>query len=198
MAVGTGNTVKGNWYNADGLPVQFPGHYADAGQRTNKPTAVQTLGVYKELVVPFDLTKLATGTTSYTTDLSNDGVTDGFTEHDVHLPADATPLSARMVFSETATGGTSLIVGSYKADGTIIDDDAFITATEGVLANMTKGKCIVGAGVACNASSGVFPVMSDFNVWPAIKVTGTFTAGKGFIVITYIDVAANPELYASN
>jgi hypothetical protein len=198
MAVGTGIVVSGNWYNSDGLPVLFPQHYTDPAQRTNKPTADVSFGVYREIVIPFDLTKIGNGLTGYPTDKDNDGTTDGFTEHDAHLPADSTPLSARMFFSETAAGGTSCILGSYKIDGTIIDDDAFITATEAVTANMTKGKCIVGAGVAAVAASNVYPVLSDFNVWPALKATGTFTAGKGFIVITYVDISANPELYASN
>jgi len=197
MAVGTGYAVKGQWTNADGLPVKFPPVYVEAKQRTNKPADVITDGVKRQLLIPFDLTLLATGITSYTTDRDNDGTTDGFSIHDPNIPADASVLSAHVVFSETAVGGTDFVVGTYREDGTIVDIDAFVTATENVTANMTKGKTVVGAGVACNASSGVIPVMSDYNVWPAIKVNGTYSAGKGFVVIEYIDVAANPELEAN-
>lgn len=198
MAFGTGNAVTGNWVNADGLPVYFPKHYADPAQRTNKPTVSQTLGVFKEIVIPFDLSKLAAATTSYTTDGNNDGVTDSFTEHDPHIPANSTVLSTRVFMTTTAVGGTSITVGAYKIDGTIVSANGFVTATEGVTANLVKGQGVVGAGTLCNAASGVIPTVAATNTFPAIVTAGTFTAGTGFIVISYVDAAANPELFANN
>lgn len=198
MSVGTGNAVKGNWKNADGLPVYFPQHYVDAAQRTNKPTGDKSFGVTRQIVIPFDLSKLAASTTSYTTDLDNDGTTDGFTEHDPHIPANSTVTKCVAYVTTTAVGGTSITVGAYKADGTIVSANGFLTATEGVTANLVKGQGIVGNGTLCNTSSQVIPVVAATNTWPAIVTAGTFTAGAGFIVLDYVDLAANPELSTNN
>lgn len=198
MAVGTGNSVKGNWFNADGLPVQFPQHYTDAAQRINKPTLVATYGAIKQIVIPYDLSKLANNTTAYTTDRTNGGVTTGFSEHDAHIPANAAVSSCKVYPTSDAATGTSIAVGTYQIDGTIVDIDAFVTTSEGAAANLTKGKTVVGAGVALTPSSGVVPAVSTFNVWPTLVVSGAFTAGTGFIVIEYVDIAANPELFSAN
>lgn len=198
MAKGTGNTVSGNWYNADGLPVYFPQHYADAGQRVNKPAQVTSYGVVRQIVVPFDLSKMAAATTSYTVDANNDGVLDQFSEHDPHIPANATVLSTRVFITTTATGGTSITVGAYKLDGTIVSANGFVTATEGAVANLVQGQGIVGAGTLCNASSAVIPTVAATNTFVGIVTAGTFTAGKGFVVVDYVDLAANPESASNN
>lgn len=194
-----GFTVKGQWQNADGLPVKFPQAYTDLAQRINKPVALAADQVaVREIVIPFDLSKLAATNTSYTTDLTNSGATTGFAEHDAHIPANSTVLSAEMYFTTAGAGGTSLTVGSYKVDGTAITANGFITATEAVVANMAKGNGIVGAGAHVTVTAGVRATIGNSNVWPAITVTGTFTAGAGYIVIRYVDLASNPELFSLN
>ena len=194
-----GNTVQGQWQNADGLPVKFPQVYASPAQRVNKPTQLAAdQSAVKELIIPYDLSKLTAATTSFTTDLTNGGVTTGFSEHDAHIPANSTILSVEMYATATAVGGTSITLGTYKIDGTTIGANNLITATEGVIANMTIGKGIVGQGTLAIAASNVRPTVGAFNSFPAITTVGTFTAGTGFILIRYVDIAANPELYAAN
>jgi hypothetical protein len=194
-----GNTVKGQWQNADGLPVKFPQVYADPAQRINKPVALASdQKAVQEILIPFDLSKLAAGTTSYTTDLTNSGTTTGFAEHDAHIPANSTVLSTDVVFGVTGAGGTSITVGLYKADGTAISANGLVTATEGVTANMTVGKTIVGAGTLAVAASNVRTGIGASNAWPAITTAGTFTAGSGYVLIRYVDLASNPELYSAN
>ena len=195
MSVGTGNTVSGNWYNKDGLPVYFPGHYADAAQRTNKPTAVTTYGVTRQIVMPFDLSKMAATTTSYTTDLANGGVTTGFTEHDPHMPAGSVVTAVRVVVTTAAAGGTSITIGGYEQNGTILSANAYMTTSVGTTANLAVGNLLTGDGTYNTVSSNVVQTLSTtHNIWPAIVTAGTFTAGAGFIIIDYVDIASNPEL----
>jgi len=173
--------------NADGLQVKFGSYWTDPKNFKNRPRSVNTLGAEKELVVDFDLTKIPAGTTSYTADLNNDGTRDGFTSGDVHLPAYASVKQAYLVMTEAAAGGTSITVGTYLKAGSAISATSLVTATEGVLANLdTKGARVYGAGAlvattAETASVGANPA------FVGITTAGTFTAGKGRLVIIYTD-----------
>lgn len=180
-----GNTVKGQWTNADGLVVKFPQVFADPAQRTNKATGTEEiLGAVSQIIIPYDLTKLAAGTTSYTQDLDNDGVTDGFSEHDVHVPALTTIRSATVLPTITAAGGTSITVGTYRRVGTAISANSLVTATEGVTANLVAGNKVTGNGALCAAGLGVATAgVGANNAWLGITVAGTFTAGAGFIIV---------------
>lgn len=180
-----GNTVKGQWTNADGLPVKFPQVYADPGQRTNKATGTEeVLGAVSQIIYPYDLTKLAAGTTSYTQDLDNDGVTDGFSEHDIHVPALTTVRSCTVLPTVTAVGGTSIAFGTYRKVGTVISANSLVTATEGVTANLVAGNKVTGNGALCAAGLGVSTAgVGANNAWLALLTVGTFTAGAGFIVL---------------
>lgn len=191
-----GNAVKGQWMNADGLPVKFPQVFADPAQRTNKGVvAEETLGTISQLIIPYDLSKLAAGTISYTTDLDNDGVTDGFAEHDAHIPAYATIVSAKVIPTVTAVGGTSIVVGTFKRIGTTISANSIVTATEGVTANLVLGNKVIGAG-ALTTNSGAVAGVGASNAWVAITTVGTFTAGAGFIVLDVMTLI--PELSAND
>lgn len=194
-----GNTTVGQWTNSDGLRVKFPQYFSTPSTRTNKPTAeMEILGPIHTLVVPFDLTQLAAGNTSYTADLTNAGTLNGFSEGDPHLPANSTILDTWVFTTTAATGGTSITVGTYQLNGTAISATSLVTATEGVIANMTPaGKRINGNGALLNHTQGNAVVgVGVNNAFPAITTAGTFTAGAGFVVITYIE--ANPELFANN
>lgn len=185
MAVGTGYTITNQWTNADGLTVA----YSSQGWPTNivRPTPEEAT---KFAVLDVDLTKLATGQTSYPRDLSGDQVTDGFSEEDFYFPVGSSVLRVIAVATTAAAGGTSITLGTYQKDGTIVSATSLITATEGVLANMsTKGARIYGAGAYLTTTAGtVGPGSSSgVNEYVALTATGTFTAGKLRIFIEYLD-----------
>jgi hypothetical protein len=177
------------WTNADGLQVEFGNFWSDPKNFVNRARSVSKLGFVKELVVDVDLKRIASGTVSYTADLNNDGTADGFSDHDAAIPANASVLDTIFVSTETAAGGTSLKVGIFKKDGTAVDDDFMVTATEGVTANFTLGKRVYGAGAGVATTAGTAGVGAN-NVYVGLTATGTFTAGKGFLVIRYIEGAA--------
>lgn len=163
------------WFNADGLNVTGG---RDTGIDKNAPVVVNSYGRTREVVVPFDLALLTAAETYFTTDRDNDGVTDGFNLGDTVIPSGAHVESADMYFTEAAVGGTSLRFGTFELDGTVVDDDGFITNTEAVTASMTVGAKITGAGVRIGTG-----MPSD--VYMGLRPVGTYTAGKGTIVIKY-------------
>lgn len=70
------------------------------------------------------------------------------------LPAGAVVKSAYFIVTTAFAGGTSLAVQSAKAsDGTALLANAFVTATQGALANIdADGDVLVGTGAGINAS----------------------------------------------
>jgi hypothetical protein len=177
----------GTWVNADGLVVKFADYHKNSENFINIPRGVRTSGAIKEVWLDYDLSKLASGDVSYTTDLTNNGVKDGFNTGDCYLPANASVLRATLIVTEAAAGGTSIKLGTFGLTGSAIDDDFIITATEGVKANIdTVGARVYGngAGVATTAeTAGV----GTADAYLAMTIAGTFTAGKGRIVIEYMD-----------
>ncbi len=105
------------------------------------------------------------------------------------ISKDATILSARLVVREAFAGGTSYQVGVYKlSDGTAIDADGLITATEAAIANLgTVGAAVIGKGalIGTKGPSEAFVV--------GVTGTGTFTAGDAEIVIEYADAPPAPQ-----
>jgi hypothetical protein len=178
------------WTNADGLQVKFANYWPDKTNFANKAWAINDLGAIKQIQVDFDLSLIPTGTVSYSADLNNDGTADGFHDGDCRLPANASVLRATLVMSEAAAGGTSFTVGTYKKDGTAVAATGLVTATEGVLANVNAiGKRVFGAGSLVASAAGTAGV-GTANAYVGISTTGTFTAGKGKLIIEYIDVGA--------
>jgi hypothetical protein len=164
------------WFNADGLRIK----HGRENKRENSfvVKSVKTFGTETELVIDFDLASAPAGT-QFTTDRNNDGTKDGFFLGDVHLPNGALPTSAVLIMTdEAAAGGTSLTLGAYQLDGTVIDADGFITAANASTANMSANADVTGTG----ADLGV-AVTQD--TYLGITTAGTFTAGKGSIVVKY-------------
>lgn len=178
------------WQNADGLQVPFGNYWSDPTNFANKAKYINDLGVIKQLAIDVDLTRIATGTVSYSADLNNDGTADGFHDGDERLPLNASVLRVTYVTKVAAAGGTSFTVGTYQKNGTAIAATGLITATEGVLANINAaGKRVFGAGSLVSATAGTAGVGTS-NAYVGISPTGTFTAGTGIIVIEYIDPVA--------
>lgn len=179
------------WTNADGLQVKFPNYWNDKTNFANRPVALNTLGLIKQLIIDYDLSLIPTGTVSYTSDLNNDGTADGFDLQDTYLPANASVLRTTVIATEAAAGGTSFTVGTYARTGAAIAATGLVTATEGVLANINAaGKRTYGAGTLNAATVGAAGV-GAVDAYVAIGTTGTFTAGKGKILIEYVDPAGD-------
>lgn len=99
------------------------------------------------------------------------------------IPAGAIIKSATLITNEAFAGGTSLSVGTIKADGTGAAATALVTATEGAIANLTAGNVVAGAGALVGKATAN-PVQVTYTL------TGTFSAGKATLLIEYIHPAA--------
>lgn len=175
------------WQNADGLTVKYAGYFRDPANSVNKANELSVSGAIKQIELDFDLTRIPTTTVSYSTDLNNDGIKDGFNIGDVYLPANASVLRATMIALDAAAGGTSFTVGTYTLAGAAIAATGLITATEGVLANINAaGKRVYGNGALVATTAGTGGV-GNADAFIGISTTGTFTAGRGRLIIEYID-----------
>lgn len=175
------------WQNPDGLQVKFGNYYTDASNFVNRPRALDTNGLIKQIVIDYDLAKLGASGVSYTSDLNNDGTRDGFNTGDVYLPAYSSVLRVTVVAKTAAAGGTSITLGTFGLTGAAIDADGLITATEGVVANLnTIGGRTYGNG-AYVATAVDTPSIGAADGYLALTADGTFTAGTGRILIEYID-----------
>lgn len=172
--------------NADGLGVKYGSYVTDPKNYTNKFRHINTEGVISQAEMTFDLSKITAGTVAYPADLNNDGTNDGFTEGDFNFPAYSSILRVTVIVEEAAAGGTSVTVGTYGKTGTAIAATGLVTATEGVLANLdTLGARTYGAG-ALVASAVETASVGAAAAFPAIAATGTFTAGKGRVIVEYV------------
>lgn len=174
------------WQNADGLLVKDAQYFKDPRFRRNKPTGLNTAGAKNQIEVDFDLTLIPDGTVSFSSDLNNDGTLDGFNLGDVYIPANGSVLQVLLVMTEAAAGGTSIKVGTFTQAGAAIDDDGLVTTTEGVTANMNAiGKRVYGNGAHVATTAGTAGV-GTADAYIAITAAGTFTAGKGRLIIEYV------------
>lgn len=149
-----------DWVNSDGLLVRFG---PNQGVRGGKAGVTTGSGKHRELVLTVDLTGVAR--TIYTADLDGNGTPDGFSGLDLPLPNGAVIISQRVVVKTTLAGGTNYAVGTYQKNGTV-DTAAGIRTTAG--ADGTQ----VGTQLTADRYVGVV-------------TTGTYTAGKVEIIVTY-------------
>lgn len=155
-----------DWTNSDGLEVRFVNPEAGA-------TGAELVGgAIKEMVVDFDF---ATAITA---------AADG---HESFIPAGSYILSATLIVTTAATsaGTATLTIGLAQKDGTVIDADG-IDATIALAAlGATKVVKCDGALAAGTASIG----SANGYVYTTPTTAGdAFTAGRGKLVIEYIEV----------
>lgn len=158
----------GNWTNNDGLQVQY-----------GEQDVARVGGVHapsKRIVIDFDFSDLP----SFTADLNNDGTKNGFFGGDANVPAGAFITNAYIIVTTPFAGGTSYNIGTYEADGTVIDADGIDAAV--AVADLAANKAVVCDGASVG---GVITYANDGYV--VIAATGTFTAGEAKLVIEYIE-----------
>jgi len=172
--------MSDTYKNNDGLINRFGAYHGDPARRVNRPYSPAVFGSEKELVVHFDLEHIVAGSVSYTEDLNNDGSLNGFTKRGAFIPAGAVVRSCELYVSEAAAGGTSIVVGAYEEDGSVIDADGFNTTI--LTAAITAGAGIEGGGADIGEA-----VSTSLDSFVGIAATGTFTAGKGKLVIVFVD-----------
>lgn len=174
------------WVNDDGLPVTFGNYWADNERPgdLNHPSNLEVYGAFKEIVLPFDFTKLTINATNYPADLNNDGTVDGFTGEDIVIPAGAIVDSVKFYVSEAGAGGAGAAVslGLFQADGTAIDADGLMTASAGAIANYTLGAVSGSGAVIGKTPSATLDAHIAF-----VTANASLTAGKGFVLIRYVD-----------
>lgn len=179
--VGTNN-------NKDGLLVKFPGDYERANAPyNNRLKFVGALGPFKYYTLEFDLETVGASTTYFPFDLNNDGTRDGFSVGEAYLPAGSTITRGYVTTTEVAVGGTDFTIGTYTVTGSTTDADGIVDATDGAIANMgTVGEIIVASGDLLDSGTGQVGITVDS--WVAVTTNGTFTAGKGTLVLEVLNV----------
>lgn len=151
------------WTNDDGLPVRFGPSYGVHGSRTAVTTGA---GKRRELVFTIDLTGAAR--TIFPDDTNNDGTADGFSSLNTPIPNKAVIVKQTVVPITAPAGGTSYSVGTWDADGTVVDADGIRTDAGGD-----------GAQIGTQATKDLFV---------SAKTTGTYTAGVVKVVVEYLTV----------
>lgn len=184
----------GQWVNGDGLRVKFGAYYRDPSNFVNRTRFSRSIGPWQTLEFDVDVTRLAAGATSFTSDNNNDGVLDGFQEGDVFIPPSAAIQRVTLVVNVPFVGGTSITMGLYQMNGTALSATGLITATAGAVANLgTAGNKITGDGAYTTATNPTAD-WGNHAAFPAIAVAGTFTAGTGRIIVEYLETNLAPLL----
>jgi hypothetical protein len=99
----------------------------------------------------------------------------GSTNLEFAIPANATIVSSKWITGTAWAGGTSLNVGLYQGDGTVIDADGLDAA----ITPTTAGAVIDGNGALVGATIGA-------NAGElTVAATGTYTAGTATVIVEY-------------
>ena len=99
----------------------------------------------------------------------------GSTNLQFAIPANATIVSSKWITGTAWAGGTSLNVGLYQGNGTVIDADGLDAA----ITPTTAGAVIDGDGALVGATIGA-------NAGElTVAATGTYTAGTATVIVEY-------------
>lgn len=118
------------------------------------------------------------------------------------IPALAVITGAKLIVEETFLGGTSYVIGTETTAGVAVDVDGLVTAAQAAVANLVAGYCIAGRGAqvvdgfnadatAGNDADGVYASGANGPIATVasqvvVTATGTFTAGRARLLVTYI------------
>jgi hypothetical protein len=163
-----------DYTNADGLTR----HYGPQDVRDQAHQTVDVGGGVKQLVVDVSFDALP----GFDADASGGSTPDSFSDAAARIPALSGIVSARFLVTTPFAGGTSYTVGLYTKAGAAIDADGLLTAAQLATANIdAAGDFIVGSGALVEATVGAA------DAYLLMAASGTFTAGKGRLVIEYIE-----------
>jgi hypothetical protein len=156
-----------DWTNSDGLEVRFTN--PDAGQTG---AGLEACGPIKSIAVDFNF---ATAITA---------AADG---HEAYIPAGSYIVGAYLIVTTAATsaGTATLTIGLAQKDGTVIDADG-IDATI-ALAALGATKVVRCDGALSAGTASVGSANAYVYTTPTTS-TDAFTAGRGKLVIQYIEV----------
>lgn len=155
-----------DWTNSDGLEIRF------TGPEANQSGAEVVGGATKELVVDFTF---------------SEAITAAAWAHESYIPAGSYIKSATLIVTEAATsGGTAtLTIGLAQKDGSVIDADG-IDATI-ALADLAAAKVVKCDGALAGGVASIGSANGYVYTTPTTS-SNAFTAGKGRLVIEYIEV----------
>ncbi len=111
-------------------------------------------------------------------------------EMEALIPAGAYIKSCRMMVETGFAGGTSYDIGLQEADGTEIDNDGLWDAL--VVADLNVANDTSDASTHGGTNSGNLVAAATATTVAgqlSVVATGTFTAGKGRIIIEYVPAA---------
>lgn len=156
-----------DWTNSDGLEVRFKN--PEAGQTG---AGLEACGPLKSIAVDFD----------FATAIS--AAADG---HEAFIPAGSYIVNAYLIVTTAATssGTATLTIGLAEKDGTVIDADG-IDATI-ALAALGAAKVVRCDGALSGGTASVGAKNAYVYTTPTTS-TDAFTAGRGKLVIQYIEV----------
>jgi hypothetical protein len=152
-----------DWTNSDGLEVRFTGPEAE-----QSGAGLSTMGATKELIVDFNFAT---------------AITAAAWSHEAFVPAGSYIKKATLIVT-TAMAGTSgtLTIGLAQKDGTVIDAD-------GIDATIAQADLDTNEVVLCNgALAGGTLSIGSANGYVYTTLGGTVTAGRGRLVVEYIEV----------
>lgn len=164
------------WQNDDGLTVRFGQDQARETKSLMAPTA--GVGPVRYMVCDLNYDDLPT----YTTDLNNDGTNNGFSDQDAYIPAGSYITRAILIVETAFASGTSYDIGLYNQAGTAIDAD-------GIDDDILTAALAANQAVDCDGQLVATQDLVTSDAYLVVAATGTFTAGKGKLVIEYIQVA---------
>lgn len=188
--------------NTSGLGVR--NHYGPRKINERFGGEVSTSGLTKEVQAVIDLADVITGAPTTSNALMNPA---GDTEMELIIPAYAKILSARIEVVEalSTTGGTAATAASLQlgldkySDGTAIDADGLIDATDGALTIASfdiaepRGTVLVGSNAALVPNVDIGAAAGQLYAALVIdNITNmTAVAGKVRIVVEYLDERAD-------
>lgn len=163
------------WNNDDGLMIRFG---QDQARETQSIPAVSApYGAFRTMTVDINWDDLPT----FTADLNNDGTNEAFSDDHPYIPAGAFITRAFIVVEEAFASGTDYDIGLYDAAGNALDavgiDEAILLAS--LAANEVH---------TCDGANVGGTITEAVDAYIVVAETGSFTAGKGKLVIEYCQV----------
>lgn len=161
--------------NDDGLVRRYKAPLPSAGRTAE----VVSYGAQRTVTLDFEYDQLP----DYTTDTSGNGLKNGWSGNDFAIPAGSFITSAYLVVTTPFAGGTSYNLGLYRHNGIAVDADGLDAGITTAALGSNKAVVLDGALVGGTATTG-----ADATYIRAVP-TGTFTAGKAKLVVTYVQTA---------